>query len=166
MDEATYLRIIGDKTASLISTCTEIGATSATADPDKKLSLRNYGENIGLAFQIRDDLLDYIGRKSITGKPTGLDLSEKKITLPLVHAMTQAPKKETKEILSMIKTGGKKGNVKRVLEFVGHYGGLSYADKRAREFAAKARENISAFGDSPAKNSLVAFTSFAVEREK
>jgi octaprenyl-diphosphate synthase len=166
MDEATYLKIIGDKTASLLSTCTEIGATSATNDLDERKALSEYGENVGIAFQIRDDLLDYIGRKSITGKPTGLDLSEKKLTLPLVHAMAQAPKKEAKEILSTIKNAGKKGSVKRVLEFVEHHGGLTYADRRAREFVAKAKEAICSFPDSPAKNSLLAFTTFVVEREK
>ena len=66
--------------------------------------LREYGENVGLAFQIRDDLLDYVGRKSITGKPTGLDLSEKKLTMPLIHAIAKSPKKEGKNILAMIKS--------------------------------------------------------------
>lgn len=166
MDEATYLRIIADKTASLLSTCTEIGATSATNEFEKRMALRDYGEHIGLAFQIRDDLLDFIGRKSITGKPTGLDLSEKKLTLPLVHAMRHAPKKESKEILSMIKNGGKKANVKRILEFVQENGGLTYADRRAREFAARAKENIEEFPDSVSKRAMLAFADFVVERDK
>ncbi len=166
MDETTYLKIIGDKTASLLSTCTEMGAASATDNMNHRTLLREYGENVGMAFQIRDDLLDYVGRKSITGKPTGLDLSEKKLTLPLVYAFTVAPKKEGKEILGIVKNGGKKGNVKRVLDFVERYGGIDYAGSRAREFSALAKEKIASFPDSPSKRSLLGFADFVVDREK
>ncbi len=166
MDEATYLKIIGDKTASLLSTCTEMGAASATDNMEARVQLREYGENVGLAFQIRDDLLDYVGRKSITGKPTGLDLSEKKLTLPLVYALTVAPKKEGKEILAIVKNGGKKANIKRVLDFVERHGGIEYAAKRAREFSALAKEKISPFPDSPSKRSLLGFADFVVSRDK
>lgn len=166
MDEQTYLKIIGDKTASLLSTCCEIGASSSSDDPEKQRLLREYGENVGLAFQIRDDLLDYIGRKSITGKPTGLDLNEKKLTLPLIHAIRNAPKKEGKEILSMIKDGGKKMNVKGVLDFVMKHHGVDYAGEKARHFADKAMENICVFPDSPSKQALLGFADFVVEREK
>lgn len=166
MDEQTYLGIIGDKTASLLSTCCEIGASSSSDDPEKHRLLREYGENVGMAFQIRDDLLDYVGRKSITGKPTGLDLSEKKLTLPLIHAIAKAPKKEGKEILSTIKSGGKKMKVQEVLEFVTRYGGLEYAASRAVHYSALAKENISTFPDSPSKRSLSAFADFVVQREK
>lgn len=166
MDEETYLRIIGDKTASLISTCCEIGAASATDDPEKQRLMREYGENVGIAFQIRDDLLDYIGRKSITGKPTGLDLSEKKLTLPLIHAIRQAPAGEGKEILGMIKSGGKKMNVRRVVDFVTAHGGIDYAAARAVYYAGRAKETLDCFPDSPSKESLVAFADFVVERNK
>lgn len=166
MDEATYMRIIGDKTASLLSTCTEIGAASAADRNEHRVLLRDYGENVGLAFQIRDDLLDYVGRKSITGKPTGLDLSEKKLTLPLIHALARAPKKEGKDILGMIKNGGKKTNVKHVLDFVENHGGIEYAHTRARHFAERAKEKIAPFPDSPSKQSLLSFADFVVERNK
>ncbi len=166
MDEATYLQIIGDKTASLLATCTEIGAASATPDAEQRRLLREYGENVGLAFQIRDDLLDYIGRKSITGKPTGLDLSEKKLTLPLIHAFTVAPKKEGKEILGLIKNGKKKGHAKRVLEFVEEFGGITYAARRARDFSAHAKEKLAPFPDSASKQALLDFADFVVERNK
>lgn len=165
MDEATYLKIIGDKTASLMATCTSIGATSATDDPAKREALREYGESVGMAFQIRDDLLDYVGRKSITGKPTGLDLSEKKLTLPLIHAMTRASKKEAKEILSMIKNG-KKSNVKHVVEFVEKHEGLDYAGQKALSYSARAKKCIESFPDSPSKQSLLGFADFVLERNK
>jgi octaprenyl-diphosphate synthase len=166
MDEETYLKIIGDKTASLLSTCCEIGATSSSDDPEKHRMLREYGENVGLAFQIRDDLLDYVGRKSITGKPTGLDLSEKKLTLPLIYSFTKAPKKEGKDILGMIKAGGKKLKVSEIVEFVTRYGGLEYAASRAVHYAAEAKASISTFPDSPARRSLLTFADFVVQREK
>lgn len=166
MDEATYLKIISDKTASLLSTCCEIGAASATGDTEKQQMLRDYGEHVGMAFQIRDDLLDYVGRKSITGKPTGLDLNEKKLTLPLIHALAKAPRKEAKEILGMIKNGGKKMKVAPVVDFVTAHGGLEYAAGRAHHFAGLARKDLAPFPDSPSKRSLLAFADFVVEREK
>jgi octaprenyl-diphosphate synthase len=166
MDEATYLAIIGDKTASLLSTCCEIGATSATSDPEWHRRLREYGEFVGLAFQIRDDILDYTGRRSITGKPTGLDLSEKKLTLPLIHSLREAPRAEAKQILSVIKEGGKKAKVNRVLEFVHSHQGIEYASRRAQEFSARAIECLAPFPESPCKTALTGFASFVVEREK
>lgn len=166
MDEPTYLRIIGDKTASLLSTCTEIGAASATDDQNLRTRLRDYGEYVGMAFQIRDDLLDFVGRKSITGKPTGLDLSEKKLTLPLIAALAQSPKKESREILTAIKNGGKKMNVRAVLKFVELYGGIEYASKRAQEYSRRAKECLAPLPSSPGKTSLEAFADFVIEREK
>src|SRR5437867_2314807 len=102
LDETTYLKIISDKTASLLSTCCQIGAASVTADERIKGRMRDFGESVGMVFQIRDDLLDYVGRKSITGKPAGLDMKEKKLTLPLIHSFTKAPRNQSKEILRII----------------------------------------------------------------
>ncbi|MGA9115855.1 MAG: polyprenyl synthetase family protein [Bacteroidota bacterium] len=166
MDEEAYFRIIGDKTASLIATCCEIGAGSATSDPALRERLRLYGEHVGTAFQIRDDLLDYVGRRSITGKPTGLDLSEKKLTLPLIHALAQAPKAEARAILRLVKEGGKKGALGEVMDFVERRGGIAYAERRAEEFAARAAEALGPLPDSPARNSLLAFAEFVIRREK
>jgi octaprenyl-diphosphate synthase len=166
MDEPTYLKIIGDKTASLLSTCCEIGAVSATDDPEKQRLMCEYGENVGIAFQIRDDLLDYNGRTSITGKPTGLDLSEKKLTLPLIHALRTAPANEAKEIIRMIRNGGKKMDARRVVDFVTIHGGIDYAASRAADFAARANETLKCFPDCPSKTSLLAFAEFVVTRDK
>lgn len=169
IDEPAYLRIIGDKTASLLSTCCEIGATSATDDPRKQHLLKEYGENVGMAFQIRDDLLDFAGRKSVTGKNVGLDLSDKKLTLPVIHALDQAPKKEGKEILSIIRNGGKKitsRDVKRVILFVESYGGIGYAEERAHSYAAAARDRLASFPDGPSRSALLQFADFVVRREK
>ena len=166
LDEEQYLRIIGDKTASLLSTCCEIGAASATSDPERVRLMREFGENLGLAFQIRDDVLDFTGRSSITGKPVGLDLSERKLTLPLIHAARSAPKRERDHILGMIKDGGKKMKVGVVVEFVRLHGGLDYAEARARHYAAEASRCLAPFADSPSKRSLESLTDFVVTREK
>jgi len=166
MNEEDYLRIIGDKTASLFSTCCEIGATSATGEREKVRLLHEYGELVGMAFQIRDDLLDYTGRTSITGKPVGLDLSEKKLTLPLVYALGKCPASEKRTILSMIRRGGKGMKVGTILDFVRARGGLEYADGRARDYAAQATERLSTLPPSPGRNALEGFARFVVEREK
>lgn len=166
MDEATYLRIIGDKTASLLSTCCEIGATSATHDNEQRRRLREFGERVGLAFQIRDDILDYTGRRSITGKPSGLDLSEKKLTLPLIHALKQSSRSDAREILSTIRDGGKKIKVQEVMDFVHKHGGIEYASARARAFAEEAVRLLEPFPDCASKHSLLGFASFVVDREK
>lgn len=166
MDEQTYLGIIADKTASLLSTCCEIGAASSTDDREKQQLLREYGEQVGLAFQIQDDLLDYIGRKSITGKPTGLDLSEKKLTLPLIHALRSASKAERNEILSIVKKGGRGMNVRKIVDFAAQHGGIEYAAHRALYFASLAKEKLRSFPDSSSKNSLLAFADFVIQRDK
>ncbi|MBN1396882.1 MAG: polyprenyl synthetase family protein [Bacteroidetes bacterium] len=165
IDEDTYIKIISDKTASLFSTCTDIGAASTTEDTDKRNSLKLYGENIGLAFQIRDDLLDYLGRKTIIGKPTGGDIKEKKITLPLIYALNRTGRKEAKQALHMIKKGAKHRDIAWIIDFVRANGGVDYSLKKAEEYAARACECISAFPDSPEKNSLMKFVRFVIERK-
>ncbi|KXK56913.1 MAG: Polyprenyl diphosphate synthase [Chlorobi bacterium OLB7] len=101
--EEEYFKIISDKTASLISTCCELGARSATDDPAAHHALRTYGEMVGIAFQIRDDIFDYVSTDAAIGKPTGNDLKEKKLTLPLIYSMNNAPRKEAKKNLEFDK---------------------------------------------------------------
>ena len=166
IDEATYLRIISDKTASLLSTCCEIGSASVTDDAALKRRMKEFGENIGIAFQIQDDLFDYVGSASTIGKPIGIDMQEKKITLPLIHAFTKAPKSESRSIIRLLKDGIKSKEMSEVVSFVKRYGGLDYALARAQEFSKRAQENISIFPNSPAKESLMKFAQFVVDRVK
>lgn len=163
-DETTYLQIIADKTASLFSTCTEIGAASTTESVDKRNSMRDYGHNIGMAFQIQDDLLDYLGRKSIIGKPTGIDIKEKKLTLPLIYALQKAPSRESRQALRLIKNGAKQKDLRWVLDFVKQNGGIDYSVNKASEFGRSAIANLAAFSDSPAKGALVGFVDFVLAR--
>ncbi len=166
LDEETYLKIISDKTASLLSTCCQIGAASASDDPADLRQMKDYGENLGIVFQLRDDLLDYVGRTSITGKPSGLDMKEKKLTLPLIHALAQAPRSESKQILRMIKNGAKKKELREVVEFAHAFGGIDYAMRKAEEYSLRAREALAPLAVSPAKESLIRFVDFVRERRK
>ena len=165
-DEETYLKIISDKTASLISTCCQIGAASVTRDVDVLNSMRNFGENIGMVFQIRDDLLDYTGRRSITGKPTGLDVKEKKLTLPLIYSFTQAPKNRSKTILSIIRNGARRNDLKQVVEFAHEFGGIDYTIKKAEMYSARALESLAVLPSSSSKDSLTRFVEFFLSRSK
>lgn len=166
IDEETYLKIISNKTASLLSTCSEIGAASVTEDAGMIKLMKDYGENVGMAFQIRDDILDFTSRKSILGKPIGGDMKEKKITLPLIHALKQAPKAESKKVLKMIKAGATNKDVEYIVEFVQKNGGIVYAEKRAHEFGNAAKDCLSTLAPSDAKDSLIHFIDFVMDREK
>lgn len=166
IDEATYLRIISDKTASLLSTCCQIGAASVTNDPAERERMRVYGENVGMVFQIKDDLLDYNGRSSITGKPEGLDMKEKKLTLPLIHSLGKAPRSQSKAILKIIKNGASRKELQSVIEFARDQGGIDYATQRAREYSERALSAIDPFPPTPAKESLMEFVDFVMERKK
>jgi octaprenyl-diphosphate synthase len=128
--------------------------------------MRVFGENLGMVFQIKDDLLDYTGRKSITGKPTGIDLKEKKLTLPLIYAFTQAPRARTKQVLKSIKSGPSGKELTQIVEFAHEFGGIDYAGRLAAEYSATAREAISVLPSSPAKDSLIAFVTFVMDRTK
>jgi octaprenyl-diphosphate synthase len=166
IDEATYLKIISDKTASLLSTCCQIGAASATADETRIMQMKDFGENLGMVFQIRDDVLDYVGRKSITGKPMGLDMKEKKLTLPLIHSLAKAPRTQSKQIIKIIKNGAKSKELQAVVEFVHEFGGIDYTMKTAEQYSSQAYKALTSLEYSPAKESLENFVGFVLERSK
>jgi octaprenyl-diphosphate synthase len=165
IDEATYFRIISDKTASLLETCCSIGAMSATDNKDYIEALRSFGESIGIAFQIRDDILDYEGNTGITGKPVGGDIKEKKITLPLIYSLSQAPKKESAGIIKIIKNGKGKDEIKNVINFVRQYKGIDYSLRTAGNYSASAKKSLSIFPDSQSKIALEALVDFIIDRK-
>jgi len=164
--EETYFKIISGKTASLIGTCCELGAASVTEDKEHWKRLRDFGENLGMAFQIRDDMLDYIGRSSIIGKPTGIDMKEKKFTLPLIYSLRQSDRKSNRQIIRIIKNGASRKEIDYVIGFVSEKGGLDYARKKADEYARRALECIDVLPYSPAKEAITSLVAFAVERKK
>ena len=164
--EETYFQIISGKTASLIGTCCELGAASVTDDTGEWQRLRDFGENLGMAFQIRDDILDFIGRSVITGKPTGIDMKEKKFTLPLIYALKQSDRRSTRKIVRIIKNGASNKDIEYVIEFVEDKGGLEYARRKAEEYSARAIECIEPLPASPAKDAIRDLVDFTVQRTK
>lgn len=164
IDEETYFRIIADKTASLISTSCEIGSVSATDNKEEQLACRDYGELVGCAFQIRDDVFDYQSKGVLIGKPVGNDLKQKKLTLPLIHAFSQAPKSESKAIMKIVKGKPTKNDVRAVVDFVTSYGGIEYAERKARELVEQAKNKIAGFPASPAREGLLGFAEFSIRR--
>ena len=132
IDEETYFRVISDKTASLIETCCTIGAMSASSDNQYISAMRDFGKNLGISFQIRDDILDYEGNFSITGKRVGGDIKEKKITLPLIYSLNQVSPGKASEIRKIIKNGKEKSKVEDVINFVRENKGIDYAVGQAR----------------------------------
>lgn len=166
IDEPTYLKIISDKTASLISTCCQIGAESVASEDAVKSSMRTFGENLGMVFQIRDDLLDYVGRTSITGKPTGLDMKEKKLTLPLIYSLGNAPRGQSRNVLRIIKNGATKKDLRNVVDFAQEYGGIAYTEQKADHYARVALEALSILPPTPARDSLSTFVDYVMARSK
>lgn len=165
-DEETYYKIISDKTASLLSTCCEVGARAVTDDDIKITAMRNFGENLGIAFQIRDDILDYIGKKSILGKPLGGDIREKKLTLPLIYALKNSSKEKSNEVMKILKMKERKMDVDKVIDFVIQNGGIEYSENAAKEYGEKAKKELSIFPDSEIKSSLLELVDFIIERTK
>lgn len=165
LDEETYFKIISDKTASLISTCCEIGAISASTDPAIRAALSQFGELAGLAFQIRDDVLDYTSRSSILGKPVGNDIREGKITLPLLYAAKNAPASETKEAIKIVKSKrGNRKDIDAVQKFVATYDGTKLAQEKATELQQQAVSSLVILPDSVFKTALTDFAHFVVTR--
>ncbi len=166
IDEETYFRIISDKTASLISTCCEIGVKSSSEDSEQINAMRSYGEDLGKAFQIVDDILDYIGTSHIIGKPLGADIKEKKITLPLIFSLSKAPKSEANHIIKLIKNSKNENNIKEVLNFVNKYDGIEYSFAVAKTFTERARKSLQIFKDSESKEALDSLLDYVIERKK
>lgn len=166
VEESDYFRITSGKTASLLSACCEIGAYSATSDPEVHKALAEYGELIGIAFQIRDDIFDFTSKSFDIGKPVGNDLKEKKITLPLIHALTKMDKSKAKDIVKAIKKGKlEKSDIKSIIELTVKNGGIDYAQQVASDYSNRAKAVIAPFTDSPAKESLKTFADFVINRE-
>lgn len=166
IDEETYFKIISDKTASLLSTCCEIGSTSTTSNKEDIIKMRDFGEFLGLSFQIRDDILDYVGSTNLVGKPLGADIKDKKITLPLIHSLEKASRNEKAEIIKLVKNGKKKNNIEKIIDFVKKYNGIEYAQSVAEYNANKAKELLNHFPKSESRDSLTALVNYVVERKK
>ncbi|MFL1897104.1 polyprenyl synthetase family protein [Aquimarina sp. 2-A2] len=163
--EAIYYEIIRQKTATLIAACCSLGACSVAPDSDSVEKMRLFGELIGMAFQIKDDLFDY-GDTAI-GKPTGIDIKEQKMTLPLIYTLNTCSQEKKKWLINSIKNHNKnKQRVKEVIDFVKLSGGLNYAVKIMNEFKIKALDILSEYEDSQYKQSLILMVNYVIDRKK
>lgn len=160
IDEKIYYEVIRQKTASLIASCCACGAASAGADPETVEKMRLFGEKVGIAFQIKDDLFDF-GTDSI-GKPLGIDIKEKKITLPLIYALSKADRSERRRIINLVKNHNEEANkVSEVISFVRQSGGMDYATQQMEAYQEEAfniLRNLPAHGSRDALEQLVRFT--------
>lgn len=162
--EEVYFDIIRKKTATLIAACTAIGATSVDADKNEIEKMRKFGELIGIAFQIKDDLFDYTEAK--IGKPTGIDIKEQKMTLPLIYTLNHCSKKERKWLINSVKNHNKdKKRVKEVIAFVKQNNGIDYTIKRMKEYQQNALQILEDYSASPYKDSLITMVNYVIERE-
>jgi octaprenyl-diphosphate synthase len=162
--EETYLEVIRQKTASLIASCCSIGASSSKASPEVVDTMRRFGEKIGMAFQIKDDLFDFEDQ-DVIGKPVGIDIKEKKMTLPLIYALSKSSWMEKRRIISIIRNQSHKTKkVKEVIAYVKASGGIEYANQRMKEYHESALTLLETFPDSAYKRSLVQLVQFTIDR--
>ncbi len=165
IDEAGYLHIIRAKTASLFAAACEAGAIlGGSADPQRR-SLRDFGSEIGTAFQISDDMLDLVGSQEKTGKTSGNDLKEGRVTLPVIFALKQAPEARRRQIVGLLDNGSGGEHIEEVRQFVTEMGGLDYARERAISIEGQARRHLETLTASPYKDALLELTRFVVSRE-
>ncbi|MEM8907686.1 MAG: polyprenyl synthetase family protein, partial [Bacteroidota bacterium] len=165
IDEAVYFEIIRQKTASLIAAACAIGAASTTDDEAQIEKMRLFGEKIGIAYQIKDDLFDF-GNDDV-GKPLGIDIKEKKMTLPLIYALNQASRSDKRKIINIVKRHNEKQEkVREVIEFVRASGGMKYAEECMYRYRSEAFELLETFPESPARTSLKDLVIFVTDRKK
>lgn len=163
--EAVYYDIIRQKTATLIAACCSLGAASVKPNTEQVETMRRFGELIGIAFQIKDDLFDY-GEEKI-GKPTGIDIKEQKMTLPLIHVLNNCSRKDHDWLINSIKNYNKdKKRVKEVIQFVKVNGGLEYAIHKMKEFQQEALKLLEQYPDSEYKSSLELMVNYVIDRKK
>ena len=164
--EEVYFEIIKKKTAALISACCEAGAVSTNADENDVLKMRAFGEKTGIAFQIKDDLFDYT-QNPLIGKPTGIDIREKKMTLPLIYTLNNSDKKTKAFIINTIKNDSKNSKkVEQIINIVKEKKGLEYAKNKMDLFVNEALGILKEFENNESKSSLVDLVSYVVNREK
>ncbi|NRB60847.1 MAG: polyprenyl synthetase family protein [Winogradskyella sp.] len=163
--EEVYYDIIRQKTATLIAACCSLGAASVKPNTSHIEIMRRFGELIGMAFQIKDDLFDY-GEEAI-GKPTGIDIKEQKMTLPLIYVLNNCTKKEKSWLINSIKNHNKdKKRVKEVIAFVKSNNGLEYAISKMKAFQQEALSLLQDYPESPYKSSLILMVDYVINRKK
>lgn len=166
ISEDIYFEIITKKTATLIAACCAAGTASVTTDSATIALAKQFGTLTGIAFQIKDDLFDF-GNDENIGKPTGIDIKEKKMTLPLIYALNHSSWAERRKVINIIKNHNEESEeVKKVIEFVIAKGGIAYANQVMHRYKDQALELLQQFPSNPARDSLGRLLSYAIERKK
>ena len=164
--EEVYFEIIRKKTAALISACCAAGASSSQTSSENISQMKIFGEKVGIAFQIKDDLFDYT-QSPLIGKPTGLDIREKKMTLPLIYTLNQVNKQEKSFIINTIKNDSKNSKkVEQIINLVKENKGLEFAENKMNEYYSESIKILEKFDDNEAKDSLKKLVEFVVKRKK
>jgi octaprenyl-diphosphate synthase len=164
--EEVYFDVIQKKTASLIASCCAAGAASVSNNQETIEKLKKFGELVGLAFQIKDDIFDY-GDSEKIGKPTGNDIREQKMTLPLIYVINNSPKDVSKALINIVKNHNEeKKQVKRAIQIVVDSGGIQYAYKKMIEIQHQAIQILNDFEDNDAKRALLGLVEYTVTRDK
>ncbi|WP_373727120.1 polyprenyl synthetase family protein [Bacteroides heparinolyticus] len=164
--ETVYFDVIRKKTAVLFAACTKAGALSVGADAEKVELARLFGEYVGLCFQIKDDIFDYFDSKEI-GKPTGNDMSEGKLTLPVLHVLNTVKDEAMRELAVRVKNGqAASDEIARLIEFTKQHGGIEYALQTMYAYKEKALSLLASMPDTDVKAALAAYLDYVVEREK
>jgi len=164
--EEEYLEIINNKTASLFSAACEVGAILGKVDQKKRLALKDFGYNLGMAFQLTDDVLDYISYDAVLGKRVGTDLKEGKVTLPLIYALKSSTEKEKTYINNVLgKARVTAKDFERISKIIRKYGGVEYTVNATKQFIDEAKGNLQAFRPSAYKESLITLADYILARE-
>jgi octaprenyl-diphosphate synthase len=164
--EADYMELVDRKTAALFSACARLGAVAAGGEEEVELKLSDYAWNLGMAFQLTDDILDFTAQEVVLGKPVGGDLREGKVTLPLVYALQRCSQEERSSVETVLNDRSYETvPFATVLDILDRREGIERARERAQTFADKARSIISTFPDSPFQRALAAVTELVTERE-
>jgi octaprenyl-diphosphate synthase len=164
--EADYMELIDRKTASLFSACARLGAISSGAGDDAETRLGEYAWNLGIAFQLIDDVLDFTSREKILGKPVGNDLREGKVTLPLIYAIESAEPEERRLVETVLADGNyDQVPFAKILHVLHRHGSIERAQQRAQTFTEKARTIIGEFPESPFQRALLAVTGLVTDRD-
>ena len=167
MTKAVYFDMINQKTASLIATSCELGAITTSKTTQDRLATHQFGENLGMAFQIKDDLLDLLGTEYDTGKDSGGDVKKNMITLPLIYSYENMPWNENRRLRTLLRTKKKSAKVmKEIKGMIDTSGGFDYAKQKLDDFSNRALEALSPYPDSPIKNSLSDLVAFNAARVK
>ena len=166
INESIYFEIIRRKTASLIASCCQSGAASAGCNIEQQELMRQFGEKVGIAFQIKDDLFDY-GDAEAIGKPTGIDIKERKMTLPLIRALNTAKPADRRRVTNIVKNHHEDPEkVREVIQYVLESDGIAYSRQRMMEYTKDAMEILEQFPESPARASLAGLVEYTIQRKK